>query len=448
MSTIDLGYRPRPWQTSAHLGMADRRWSVLVAHRRSGKTVLAVMQLIDKAIRFTPPEGGGPGRFAYVAPLLAQAKAIAWDYVKRYTRSLPGVKINESELWVELSNGSRIRLHGADNPDALRGIYLDGVVLDEFADIRAEVWGEIIRPLLADRGGWALVMGTPKGINAFSEMYYKAQESPHEWYTGKFTVNDTDSLPASEVEDARKSMSSAQFAQEFLCDFSAGNASALLSADEVETACKRHYRESDYQYSPKILGVDVARQGDDSTALVRRQGLVMFPVEVVKGANNMDVAGMVARVIRDWQPDAVFIDGSGGYGAGVIDILRNWKHRITEVQFGSKATDPRYANKRSEMWCDMAKWIKEGGALPPDVALKRDLCGPRYNHRNARGLLALESKDEIKKRGMPSPDRADALALCFAHPVAAQGIHNQLGMMISGHTNTVTHEYNPLSAMM
>jgi phage terminase large subunit len=135
-----------------------QRWAVLLAHRRAGKTVATINDKIRRALESRLPHG----QYAYVAPFLAQAKEVAWEYLKRFAGSSVRLK-NESELWVELVNGARIRIHGADNPDRLRGPYLDGVVLDEYADMRPSVWGEVIRPMLADRQGWATFIGTPKG---------------------------------------------------------------------------------------------------------------------------------------------------------------------------------------------------------------------------------------------------------------------------------------------
>jgi hypothetical protein len=134
-------------------------------------------------------------------------------------------KSNQSELWVELINGARIRLFGADNPDALRGNFLDGVVLDEMADMKPSLWGEIIRPLLADRLGWATFIGTPKGHNAFYDIYNEATKKPN-WYTKVLRADQTNLLPQSELDDAKASMSDNQYEQEFLCSFEA----AILGA--------------------------------------------------------------------------------------------------------------------------------------------------------------------------------------------------------------------------
>ena len=165
---IILPYAPRRVFMPYH--ERTQRWSCIVAHRRCGKTVACINDMIKRAIIADRPHG----RYAYVAPFLAQAKEVAWEYLKRYAAPIIADK-NEGELWVELMNGSRIRLHGADNPDRLRGNYLDGVVLDEFGDMRPSIWGEVIRPMLADRLGWATFIGTPKGRNDFAKVYERSQ---------------------------------------------------------------------------------------------------------------------------------------------------------------------------------------------------------------------------------------------------------------------------------
>ncbi len=414
MTVIDLGYRCREWQRQVHLGLAEKRWGALVVHRRAGKTVLAILQLIDRACKLERPDG----RYAYIAPQLKQAKSIAWGYLKQYATKIPGTVVHEGELRVTLRNGSEIRLHGADNPDALRGIYLDGAVLDEVSNLSKDLWDSVLRPALADRRGWALLMGTPAGINLLSEVYFSARGNP-DWYSASFTVDQTGALPADEVEAMRREMTVTAFAREMLCDFSASVDNVLLSVHQVDAACRRHATVAEFGLAPKIIGVDVARQGDDRTVIFKRQGIASFKPEVFRGLDAMQVAAQVAATSEEWKPDAIFIDGSGGYGAGVIDRLRQLRHKVTEVQFGGKADDPRFANKRAEMWFKMAEWVKECGILPDDQDLKQDLCSPTYGH-DQQGRLLLEAKDKIKQRGLPSPDEGDGLALTFAHPVGTR----------------------------
>ena len=215
---VELDYKPRDVFEDFH--HREQRWSVVVAHRRCGKTVACINDLIFKAL----VEGKEDGRYAYVAPYYSQAKNIAWDYLQKFAQPVLS-KANQSELWVELINGARIRLFGADNPDALRGLYLDGIVLDEYADMRPRIWGEIIRPLLADRLGWAVFIGTPKGHNGFWDVYSKALTSS-EWYVKTLRASQTNLLPSSELADAAKMMSQDQYLQEFECDFE----SAILGA--------------------------------------------------------------------------------------------------------------------------------------------------------------------------------------------------------------------------
>lgn len=411
MPDYELGYLPRAWQVLVHLGLHVKRWGVLICHRRAGKTVLAVMHLIDRACKLDKANG----RYAYIAPQLKQAKAIAWAYLKQYSAKIPGTTISEGELHVTLRNGAQIRIHGADNADALRGIYLDGVVLDEVSNLSKDLWDSVLRPALADRHGWALLMGTPAGINLLSEVYFAARTNP-DWFSAVFTVEQTEALPRDEIEALKREMTTNAFAREFLCDFSAAADNVLLSVNDVEAAVKRHAQPADYAMAPKIIGVDVARQGDDRSVIFRRQGIVSFTPRVFQGLDGMMLAAHVACEMSEWEPDAVFVDGSGGYGAGVIDRLRQLKHRVIEVQFGGKASDERFANKRAEMWFKMAEWVKATGIIHDDQQLKQDLCGPTYGH-DASGRLLLEAKDKIKARGLPSPDLGDALALTFTHHV-------------------------------
>ena len=215
---IELDYQPR----DVFLPFHDRtqRWAVIVAHRRCGKTVACINDLIYKAIM----EGKEDGRYAYIAPYYSQAKTIAWDYLLKFSQPVLA-RANQSELWVELVNGARIRLFGADTGENLRGLYLDSVVLDEYADMKPSIWGSVVRPLLADRGGSATFIGTPKGHNQFWDVYNNATQDP-DWYVKTLRASQTGLLPDYELADAAKMMSQDQYLQEFECDFE----SAILGA--------------------------------------------------------------------------------------------------------------------------------------------------------------------------------------------------------------------------
>jgi phage terminase large subunit len=218
-----IDYEPRSQFWALHT--RSQRWALIVAHRRAGKTVACIMELITRALATSKTNA----RYAYLAPYYGQAKQVAWDYLKRFAAQV-AVKVSESELSVDLANGSRIRLYGADNPDSLRGMYLDGVVLDEYADMRSSVWGEIIRPLLADRQGWAVFIGTPKGRNAFCELYEKAQKDS-EWLCLTLKASETKLLAQKELDDARKVMTESQYEQEFECSFEAAIHGAVYAKE-------------------------------------------------------------------------------------------------------------------------------------------------------------------------------------------------------------------------
>jgi phage terminase large subunit len=207
-------YKPRPQQRILHDSL--KRFNALVAHRRFGKTVFCINELILKAGSNPAPDS----RYGYIAPQFNQAKDIAWDYLKRFTAGIDGVEKNESELRVDLPWGARIRLYGADNADRLRGGYFDGVVLDEYGNFDPRVWPEILRPMLADRLGWAIFMGTPFGRNDFATKYEEALTDP-DWYAAMFKASQTGIIPQSELTAAAKDMTPDQYAQEFECSFDA-----------------------------------------------------------------------------------------------------------------------------------------------------------------------------------------------------------------------------------
>ena len=212
-----IPYTPRPLQWRFH--EERTRFCVLLCHRRFGKTVAAVNDLIRQAL----VSGREDWRAAYAAPFLGQAKAVAWDYCKRFAGAVPGTRFLESELACVLPTGARIRLLGTENAQALRGLYLDDLVLDEPADMPRQVWTQIFRPMLADRQGRALFCGTPQGTD---NLLYDAWEQAGAdtgglWSRFRFPASQTGYLPAQELAAARRAMDEAEYLQEFECSFAA-----------------------------------------------------------------------------------------------------------------------------------------------------------------------------------------------------------------------------------
>lgn len=423
LNRIDLGFRSRDWQTAIYRCL--KRFSVLIIHRRAGKTILALMRLISAALRCKQ----SLGHYAYLAPELKQAKAIVWEILKQYVQNIPGIEINESETWVRFPhNRAKIRLYGADNINALRGLYFDGIVVDEVSQIDREFWGQVLLPALTDRYkldptlGWAIFIGTPQGENMLSALYTRAVAAETvDWYGKLLTVHDTGVFTPEEIEKIkRETTTEAEFRQEWLCDFSVGNDRALISREQAIAAMNRILREEQFTFAPKILGVDVAWDGGDRSVIMKRQGLQSFQPIVRKGLPEKQFAGTVAQEILEWKADAVFVDTTGGYGGEVLSRLLDGGHNATGVTFSEKAANPRFMNLRAEMWWKMADWVKGGGGLWKDDRFTLELCAPEYSMDNASNKIKLESKEDIRERIGVSPDIGDALALTFAFPVATR----------------------------
>jgi len=262
---IDIGYTPRPQQVALHQALETHRWVVAVCHRRMGKTVCAINHLIFSALEATVERP----RYAYIAPTYRQAKLIAWDYVKAYTAPLPGIEQRESDLIVNFPNGARMQLFGADNPDALRGLFFDGVVFDEFGLQPANVFSEVVRPALTDRKGWALFLGTPNGKNQFYDAVQTAG-TDKEWALLTFPVSATGLIEAPELDAARNVMTPDEYKCEFECSFEAAVKGAIY-ADQLETA-REDGRICHVPYNPAIpVDTDWDLGMGDATAIIFSQ---------------------------------------------------------------------------------------------------------------------------------------------------------------------------------
>jgi phage terminase large subunit len=223
---IVIPYMPRPLQKVLHANWEAHRFNVAVCHRRFGKTVMAVNHLIKGALTCTKERP----RFAYIAPSFRQGKDVAWEYMKKYAHAVQGCNINESELRVDFPGGRRVRIYGADYPDSLRGLYFDGVVLDEYGMMRPQTWSEVVLPTLNERQGWAVFIGTPNGKNQFYERVKDAQNKAG-WSFAEYKASKTDVLNADELAIQRSNMSPDEYAQEYECSFDASVKGAVFSGE-------------------------------------------------------------------------------------------------------------------------------------------------------------------------------------------------------------------------
>lgn len=408
--TIHTGYEPHRFQREIHESLA--RFSVLVCHRRFGKTVLCVNALIDAAHREGPPDK----RLAYVAPTLTQAKRVAWDYLKRYALRIPGARQSEAELRLDFENGSRVSLHGADNPDSLRGLYLDGVVLDEYADFRPEAYPTVIRPALSDRRGFAIFIGTPRGHNHFFELHQAALRNPG-WYAARFPASATGLVPDDETASARSQMSEGQYRQEYECDFDVTGEDTLVPLSLVLDAMDRPVG---YRDALPVMGLDVGMSlGGDPSAIVVRQGGKVVHAEEFRSDDTLAVAGFARERFQDFRPEALYVDAVG-WGAGAAHTLSGWGLPVTAVNVAESASaSERFNRRRDELWWKAREFFAGracciDAAMPLSGKLAAELSAPRFSYLPT-GRIKVEGKEELKRRGVPSPNLADAFVLTMAH---------------------------------
>lgn len=230
-TVVQIPYKPRTFQRDVARAMRTKRIGVIVCHRRFGKTVLAVNMLQQGALMNTRERP----RFAYIGPTYRQAKATCWDYCQYYARPIPGIEMNQSELRIDYPNTGQVRLYGADNPDSLRGLYLDGVCLDEFGMHPPKTFSEVIGPTLVDRGGWAFILGTPNGKNQFYDLAQEARrrqaDGDPNWFFAEYKASQTGLLDPKYLAEARSVMTNDEYLQEFECSFDASVKGAIYAQE-------------------------------------------------------------------------------------------------------------------------------------------------------------------------------------------------------------------------
>ena len=258
---IEIAYKPREQQLAIHELMDSKRFGVVVAHRRMGKSVAAINHLIKDAVL---NQKDAP-RYAYIAPTYGQAKRVAWDYLVKYAEPLGGTS-NISELRVDFW-GRRVQLYGSDNPETLRGQYFDGVILDEIGDQNPKIWTDIIRPALADRKGWCLFIGTPKGHNHFKELRDRAEKEDG-WGLLEFKASETGVVDDTELKAARSEMGEDKYRQEFECSFDAAVEGSYYGQILNELEDKKHMQEIPWEELSRTFTAWDLGMGDSTSIWV------------------------------------------------------------------------------------------------------------------------------------------------------------------------------------
>jgi len=321
---IELPYAPRkafmPFHNRTH------RWACLVAHRRAGKTVAAINDMIRAA--FTSKDS--MPLYGYVAPYRTQAKSVVWDYLKHYSRPICKDS-NEAELTVTLVNDSKIRLFGADNADAMRGLGFSGVYLDEFGDFKHSVWGNVVRPALSDHQGWCVFGGTPKGKNQFYDIRQTAQRLKDDWFLLELPASRSGLLPATELDAARSQLSKDQFDQEYECSFEAAILGAFYGTEMREATEAGRICRVDYQPEvPVHTAWDLGYR--DDTAIwwyqVIRGEIHVIDYYAVSGANISELAAVVTgkpyRYGKHYLPHDAKAKTLAAQGKSIIEQLAEY----------------------------------------------------------------------------------------------------------------------------
>ena len=331
------------------------------------------------------------------------------------------------------------------NTEAFAGLHNKGKIIilefDEASKIADKVW-EVAEGALTDENTiiiW-LVFGNPtRNVGRFRECFRRYK---HRWITRSI---DSRTVPGTNKDKLQQwqddyGEDSDFFKVRVRGIFPTMAANQFISTEDVDAARGRHLRPESYNFAPKIIGVDPAWTGDDEFVIYFRQGLYSKRLEVLsRNDNDIAMAQKVLRYEQELGADAVFIDG--GHGTGIYSAGQTWGRHWQLVWFAEKSSDAASLNKRMEMWKGMRDWLKQGGAIDSsDDVLYYDLIGPELVPR-LDGKLQLESKEDMKARGIPSPNRADALALTFAHPVVSKLAQNAISAMPINHVSGA--DYNP-----
>lgn len=368
-------------------------------------------------------------RIVVTANTETQLRTKTWPEVSKWARlsltrdwwQVPAMSLYSVEAGREKSWRADAVPWSENNTEAFAGLHNQGkrivLIFDEAAAIADRIW-EVAEGALTDKGTeiiW-LAFGNPtRNTGRFRECFGKHRNL---WTTRQIdsrTVEGTNREYLDELVSTYGADSDIVRVR-VLGQFPAQAAQQFISSELVQGAQDRAMSLRDLG-APLVLGVDIARFGDDKSVIRGRRGRDGRVIKPIKwaGMDTVASAGMVAQAIEQYKPQAVFLDG-GGVGGGVVDILKSRGYRVTEINFGSKArADAKYANKRAEMWGDMRDWLANG-TLDVDQALFDDLVGPEYSF-DKDGRVLLERKEDMKRRGLASPDDGDALALTFAASV-------------------------------
>lgn len=424
-----LNFRPDPWQRRFFDAFPHSPRMALQACKGPGKTAaLSVVAWNFLATRPFPKIGA-------TSITGDNLRDCLWAEMARWQRESPflianftwtAAKIFENrhpeEWWMSFRTWSRTA-NDEQQESTLAGLHAPYcmALLDESGGMPKSLMAAAEGVLTAEKEGHVIQAGNPLMLEG--PLYAAATNERHLWWREEITADPDDPNRATRVpvQWAREQISKYGRDNPWVLAnvfgrFPKASINSLISLDDLEAARGRHLHPRAYEWAPRILGGDVARFGDDQTILYPRQGLAYFDPLIMAKADTVQVAGHWGEKVNQWGAQSVQVDGTGGYGAGVIDLMRDNGFTITEVQFAGEPLDPKFLNKRAEIWWLLCENIKGGASIPDDKMLIGDLSTATYTYRKDK--IMVEEKDQMKLRIGRSPDHADAAACTHAFPVA------------------------------
>jgi phage terminase large subunit len=363
-------------------------------------------------------------KWQHKSPLLQQT--FTWQKTRIFANDHPETWWMSARQWAKSANKQQ-------QADSLAGFHADYTMflLDEAGGIPDSVVATAEAALATGKETKLVISGNPTHVDG--PLYRACNQEAHLWHVTEITSDPDDPkrTPRVSIEWAKQQIEKYGRDNPWVLvnvfgRFPPSSLNALLGPDDVRDAMKRRIDTDAAEFAARVLGVDVAREGDDCSVIFPRQGRQAFEPIVMRNVKSIEGAGRVARKWNDWQATTAFIDNTGGWGGGWVDQLRQIGLSPTPVEFAGSPMDPRYLNKRAEIWFLMAEWVREGGALPDVPELIGELTTPTYTFKGDKFML--EPKDKIKERLGRSPDLADALALTFAFPVAMPKLEDMVRM--------------------
>ncbi len=360
-----------------------------------------------------------------------------WTKTRIFAKEFPETWFVSARPWSRSADASQ-------QGNTLAGLHADYIlfVLDESGGIPEAVMAAAEAALSSCKEGHIVQAGNPTHLAG--PLYRACTTERRLWHVTEITSDPDDPkrTPRVSIEWAREQIEKYGRDNPFVLvnvfgKFPPSSLNALIGPDEVRASMQRDYKPQDFNSNARVLGIDVARMGDDSSVIFPRQGLQAFNPIIYRGIDGTQGANLAARKWKDWEADGCFIDDTGGFGASWIDNLRRIGFSPIGVHFAQKADNPRYFNKRSEMMFEFVQWIKDGGALPDNPELLAALTQTTYTFKGDK--LIIEPKDDVKAKLGYSPDICDAAMLTFASPILKSDIRT-----VNQHSRHVIH-YDALS---